>query len=363
MELQHAVTHPERLDAALKELQNIIAGVQGLLAYPLKPLVKIVVESGEWLTNNPLYDRLLEDVIGIMQTRVSNAEAGRILLERGFQKLRGEQTYDAIRLFGRAWQKLAVRECREELIAALLGCGMAYAVAGLPWAARASVLAVVNQAFSEFVEEGSITPLAVMCVQKMVWAELQLGRVPHVLQWMDVALATAQPLILRADRKKEFFDEREDQDRVFSILLLKADLPGLESMCFLPPVLENLGLNHSWMTLLYALGYEDLLRSEGVIPESEGSEAIQELFGQMTRHPAAQDLPDRPELLDGESITLRSYVLGCAVAVHADNSLLSLFLGEQILGSLEGLLATSLERRMFPHAEDFHICIAPSPEV
>jgi hypothetical protein len=363
MDLPYALGDPKRVDVILGELEVVITKAEGLVAYHLEPLVKIVKELGDWLTDNTQYDELLESVVDVMQRRVSEAEAGRILLERGSQKLRGGKPYDAIRLFGRAWQKLAVRECRGELIAALLGCGLAYESTGLLWAARASVLAAANQALSEFIEEGTIPPQALTCLRKLVWLELELGRVPCVLQWMAVASTVAQQLALTEDRKKSFVEEREAQDGIFGILFLKADLPALRALCFLPGLLEESGLYCSWMALLYALGYEDLLRSQSVIPESEGSDSVREFFGKWLGQPAADDLPNRPELLSGDRTTLRSRVLGCEVTVHADNSLASLFLGEQILGALEGLLATSLERRVFPHAQDFRISIDVSDAV
>jgi len=51
-------------------------------------------------------------------------------LARGIQKLRNGVPYDAISFYGRAQQKLAKHEYRAELIAALVGCGMAYESAG-----------------------------------------------------------------------------------------------------------------------------------------------------------------------------------------------------------------------------------------
>lgn len=363
MGVPRAMSDADQLDTALEELHAIVGKAEGLIEYGLETLVKIVREMGDWLPENDKYDALLESVVSVMQRRVSRGEAGRILLGRGFQKLRGGRPYDAIRLFGRAWQELAVREHREELIAALLGCGLAYESVGLLWAARANVLAAANQALSEFKDEGRVTSQALTCLQRLVWVEIELGRVACALQWMGLASAAAYHLGLTGDRAKSFEDERQAQDRVLAILFLKADPQALRDLEHLPAILESFGLEYSWMALLYALGYEDALREQGVIPEDEDTDAVRGFFAKWATQPAAADLPDRPGLLAEDATVLRSCVLGCEVTVHTDGSLRSLFLGEQILGALEGLLATSLERSVFPHSPDFRINVAATDKV
>ena len=96
------------------------------------------------------------------------------------------------------------------------------------------------------------------------------------------------------------------------------------------------------MALLYALGYEDRLRSEGYIPEDEDSDAVAESFGAWRDQPGLRNLPD-PEFLDKQSIELHSGVLGCDISVSAANTEPAIFLGEAALSGLEAFLATSLD--------------------
>lgn len=359
MDLQLAASNESSLDGVLQDLREIINASEGLVAYPIEPIGKIVRELGDFLTDNDRYDELFETIVSITERRVSNGEAGRALVARGFQKLGKGKTYDAITLFGRAQQKLAMHEYRGELVSALVGCGLAYESAGLLWAARANVLAAANQAFSEYWEHGKIIPQALTCLRKLIWLELQLGRVPYVLQWKEVASAVAGQLVLKGDLREAFVNESTAQDRVLAILLLKTDVWELKWLDFLPEILDTLGLDYSWMALLYALGYEDHLRTEGVIPESENPEAVRSLFGRWIDQPASKDLSERPELLRESRLTFRSFVLGCEVIVQVTNNLSSIYLGENILGALEALLATSLDRS-FPHASEFKINLEPS---
>jgi hypothetical protein len=363
MDLQEAHGDLKRYSAVLKTLKEILTEAEGLVAYPMETTVKIVREIGDYIGDNEAYDDLFESVVSLTEHRVSEGEAGRVLLERGHQKLRAGKRYDAIRLLGRAQQRLAMREYRNDLIEALLACGIAYKSAGLLWAARANVLAAANQAFSDYWEDGEISRHVLFSLHLLVWLELQLGRVPCVLGWVDLMSVVARQLALDEDDRKAFIEKRVSEDRVLGILLLKAGPGELESLGFLPDVLDELELHNSWMALLYALGHEDYLRAENVIPAGESQEDVRTFFSRWLRQPAADDLPAKPDLLCDDTVTLRSNVLGCEVFVESANNLESIHLSETVVGALEAFLATSLGAELMPYRSQLRISIAPSDAV
>jgi hypothetical protein len=242
IDLQLSFSDAAKLSAVLSELSKVLESAEGLVSYPIEPVTEIIRELGNVLTDNRQYDDLLERVVTITEARASRGEAGRVLLERGFQKLTGKKPYDAIVLFGRAQQLLALREYRDELIAALQGAGLAYESVGLLWAARANTLAAANQAVSEYVAEGTVTRELLMCLQKLVWLELQLGRVPASLQWIEAASVIAQHADLSDKGKKGYADQRWMQDGVLAILLLKADVSALKWLGWLPGLFDEYGL-------------------------------------------------------------------------------------------------------------------------
>ena len=360
IELPDAAEAPQRLDPILQELKGIMAATEGLTAYPVETIAKLIRELGEVLAESERYDELFETIVKVTERRASEGEAGRALMERGYQKLRKHKTYDAIRLLGRAQQKLAMREHREELVSALVGCGLAYESAGLLWAARANVIAAANQAFSEYWEQGKISYQVLLCLRKLIWLELQIGRLPFVLAWMELASIIAGQFVQREKQQEAFMRERMAQDQVLAILLLKTDVWELKWLDFLPEILDNLRLDYSWMALLYALGYEPYLRSEGAIPEGENQEAVLDLFRRWVEQPVAEDIPEQAELFRGSTVVLRSFVLGCEVVVEAVNNRPSVYLAEAILTALEALMATSLDARAFPHASELNIIVEPS---
>jgi len=357
MDLQEAAHDRVKVEPVFVELRNVVAASKGLISYRMQSVIDIVQDLGKFFTDSPSYDELLEDVISVAQKRGSESEAGELLLKRGFQMLESEKPYDAIRFFGRAQVKLVLRESRGELIAALAGSGQAYGTVGLLWAARAKMIAAANQALSEFSERGAVVPQALVCLRRLVWLELQLGRVSYAMRWLSVASTVASHLGLTEERKKLFIEERGDQDKVMGSLILKTPLEDLKQLGFLPDVFEKEGLIFSWMSLLYALGYEEKLVSEKAIPETLSERERLQFFLDWRDHPASEEMAGRPEYLLKERVLLRSWVIGCEIIVEADNNLHSICVGETILGTLEALLATSLVDDVFAHRQDFKITL------
>jgi hypothetical protein len=363
IDLSAAVDDTARRERALKDLRSVILAADGLPSFPLTSIVKIVTGLGAFLTASPAYDELFEAVTSVMAKRVSEGEAGRLLSQRGFQKLGNNEPYEAIRLFGRAQLRLGVREYREQFVTALVGCGLAYKRVGLFWAARANYLAAVNQALSDYWEDGTVLPSVMGCFLKLVWIELRLGRVPWLLQWAEAASSVAFNLASDESWNHEAAtNERSEQDRILGLLLLRASLADLRVFDFLPEVLDRLGLDYSRMALLYALGYESYLRQTGVIPDDESEDDVTEFFQQWLTHPASEGLPEQPEWLRDHRVQLRSIVLGCEIVADVDCSLSSLYLGEAIIAALESLLATSVELSagVIPYVPEFRIRIITS---
>lgn len=353
--LHEAEGSPAKLAIVFTELREIVAQSKGLVSYPMDAVIDIAEELGQHFTENPEFDALFETVVETAQARNSDGAAGRILLKRGFQMQGSNKPYEAIRFFGRAQAKLGLRELRGELVAALAGSGQAYSSVGLYWAARAKFLAAANQALSEFSEHGKILPQTLVCLKRLVWAELQLGRVPCILRWMTVTSMIGQQLSLDESKAKALSEELTHQDRVLGILVLKSKLEDLSRLGFLPFHLEHQGLLNSWMALVYALGYEDELKAQSVIPANETPDQVRTFFLQWLSQPAAEEMPARPEYYLDATSAHSSTVIGCKILVEGTNDYHSIFLAERILASLEALLATSLDRDVMAHCAEFKI--------
>jgi hypothetical protein len=363
MDLSESRHEPGRLKSILEEFRKVFVKGEGLVNFPVAPLIEILMELGKYLPDDPGFDELFESVLLLSQKRESRATSGRMLLTRGSQKLISGNRYEAIRLLGRAQQNLAMRECRGELIAALALCASAYESVGLLWAARSNMLLAASQAFNEYWQNGTITIQAFACLKRLVWLELQLGRIPITLAWIETSTVIAQALGLDEEAQEKFIKERETQDLVLGILLLKTALKDLQRLEFLPAVLEKLGFHHSFIASLYALGYEDYLRSEGWIPQEEDEASVRKFFNDWTAQPASHDLPEIPEFLAEDKVELRSQVLDCNVVAEVSNNNRSLLIAESILAAFEAFLATSLDSHLFPHQPNIRFQIISSDTI
>ncbi|HSH83041.1 MAG TPA: hypothetical protein VLA19_31295 [Herpetosiphonaceae bacterium] len=351
----------ETLDNLLLRLRDVLDASEGLVQVSVDSLVQIIQVLGDVLTSNANYDTLFEAALSLAERRASQGHAGILLLRRGYQQIDAGEFYPAIRSLGRSQGKLGLEEYHDAWVDALLGCARAYEAVGLFWAARANVLVATNQVLAEFWQDGTLSRRTITCVQALAWLELRLGRVPVVLQWIAFAVRLASELPLDGDQHERLNEEFAALDLSLGHVLLHADLSQLLSMTALPAALQRLGLLHARAALLYALGHEELLRSEGYLPPDESQEDVLAFFASWSEQPFAIDLPAGPDLLlDGE-VSLHSRVLGCHVTAVAVNEQDTVLLAEAILGALEALLATSIDRpHVMPHRPAMTINVRPS---
>lgn len=348
------------LERVFKEFQEVILASEGLVNFPIDSSIKVLMELGENLADDPNFDELFEVLLAVSQERESKARSGSMLLKRGRQKFRNGKFYEAIRLLGRAQQDLALHECRRELVAALALCSGAYEAAGLLWAARAGMIAAASLALTEFWKKGKVDIQALACLQRLIWIEMQLGRIPTILSWITTASVIATTLMSDDELREEFLKERQSQDLVLGILLLKTKFHDLKYLDFVPEILKRLDLSSSYVAFLYALGYEDTLRDEEWIPQENSELDVYEFFSSWITHPDSQDLPEAAEFLASSEVEMSSQVLGCSIVAKVPNNNTSLFIAESVFAALEAFLATSLDANIFPHQSSFQLEFVPS---
>ncbi|PLY04404.1 MAG: hypothetical protein C0622_03040 [Desulfuromonas sp.] len=352
----------DALDSVWSELSQIVDEAARLGAYPLERLSKIITEFGGHF-DSPAFDSLYEKLVDAVLLLRSEGEAGQAYTQRGVQKLQQKKPYEAIQWLGRAEELLIKEEFRGELVRALIAGSYAYERVGLLWAARNKALAAVERTLAVFQEKGGMIRPALRTLQRLVWIELQLGRIPHVLSAMDLASLIASHLKLSEDQKETYREELHTQEMVLGIHFLNLPFEALPSVARLPDALDRLGLVNARMALLFALGHEQALRNEGWIPASEDANAVQTFFEQWHDQPAAKDLPSQPVLVDGATSLLKSTILGAEFVFETPNNAISFGVTESVLGALEAFLATSDETDVLPHRECMILTISASSEL
>jgi hypothetical protein len=221
------------------------------------------------------------------------------------------------------------------------------------------MLLAASQALKEFWTEGTVTRQAYSCLCGLAWIEMQLGRIPCILSFIESLGLYGHAVRLDVAEREIMTEEWAHIDFVLGVLLLKTDFFDLKYTIRLPAVLKRLRLDFAWSALLYLLGHEDRLRTDHVFSDVETAEDIQAGFTAALKKVDDGDLAAAPQFLNGRKLELHSCVLGSEVVVELPNENRPLFLAEAILVALESFLATSLDADLLPYTPKFRVKIIP----
>ena len=349
----------EPIDEILGKLESLVRSGEGLVGYPLEPLAKVLTEFSHHLEETPAYSQLFETIVEVISRRDGEISAARMLLKRGAQQLEADRPYRAIQSLGRALKRLYKHETRQESVHALYLCGCAYERIDLLWAARGTLLSAASLATDELWRYDQVTPLQAACFKRLKWLELQLGRLPQTLEWHRTDIAVRQALIDKGYDGNVIFKGNREYDLTLGALLLKTNFNELKWLSNLPDILEGLGLIGASTTLLYTLGYEEKIESEGFKNAFE-NEGLDTVFLKWRNHPDLSEMPDRLSLNNGIKVTLKSVILGCEIKVESTNESPCVELAETVLASIESLLSTSVVEKMVAQESKFIISIKKS---
>lgn len=328
------------LEPHLTAMRKVFGEVRRQIEFPIEPIIRTVRELADIAGDSPGYDELLDAVIEIERERNGDRAAGEVQLQRGLQKLRREKSYEAIEDLARAQLLLAQEDSRDEFIAALCGTGLAYESAGLLYAARGNLVSALDRCLYSWFKRGSVDHRALPILKKLVWLELQLGRVPYVFAWMNWLGAMRVALSLNEEDSKELDKELQTVDRVLGILMLRTSHTDWASLTRLPDVLAELGLEMSRAAALFMLGHEDKVRNEYGAEDDE----LNQFANQWLSAPAGEDLPKHSSWHFGTT-TMNTVILGCQVDIVARGGITSGLLGESIIGFLEAFYSTAIRNK------------------
>lgn len=334
------------------DLEAIAQESKQLGQFPFESLSSMVHEMSE-MFDSPGFDSLYEVVVDIERQRISEGEAGESFKTRGLQKLKNGKPYEAIRWIGRAEELFVKEEYQRELILTLAAGSYAYQNAGLLWAARNKLLVAIERAFHMLSTEGELPLIAYRLLRRLTWLELQLGRVPQILQSFVWTGYCANLVKFEKD------DEADDRDHeettfmhaVFGMHFLNVTFNRLSALEQLPDALQRLGLDIPRTAVLYALGHEKRVNEEAFPKDPKSPAELRDFFEKWQSQPAAQEMPTEPTLNEGPRTTLRSIILGAEFVIDCPNDPTSVGVAESLLGAMEAFLSTSDEEDLLPHAE------------
>ena len=340
MELQEKISADQDVGRTLNDLKEVVTESRDLVGFPFRGLILVLTEISAFLENYSEYSALFNTIIRVVEERDGEISVARLLLDRGNKQLSLDLPYKAIQTLGLAIRKLYKQESRDDVVRCLYLCSLAYEKVGLLWAARGVLLSAASLATSELWVYGEINTMQALCYRRLKWLELKLGRVPQALEWHQLDYAMRNALLEKGFENEKLFEQINTFDLALGIVLLKADPRGSIKIQYLPDVLAGLGLEHSKVALIYALGCEDKMPKDFIeaVPHSE----MDDFFAEWANHPSFKYLSINPNHYEEENIELSSKILGCEIKVLVENQQPCLEIGESILAAIESFLSTSI---------------------
>lgn len=319
--------------------------------FPFEALSSMIHALSE-MHDSPEFDSLYEVIVDIERQRISDGEAGESFKARGLQKLKNGKPYEAIRWIGRAEAMFVKEEYQRELILTLAAGSYAYQEAGLLWAARNKLLISIERAFNMLRTEGELPRIAYRLLRRLTWIELEMGRVPQILQSLVWTRYCAN-LVKFEDNEGDdsSHEETMSMHAILGMHFLNVPFNRLSALEQLPDALQRLGLDIPRTAVLYSLGHEKRVNEEDFPNESKSPIELREFFEKWQDQSARQDITTEPVLNEGTRTTLRSIILGAEFIIDCPNDPSSVGVAESLLGALEAFLSTSDEKDLLPHTE------------
>lgn len=339
MDLVDAAGKPELLTKVLVNLKAVLLEADGHLDYPADTVVQIIEEMAELAQGNDAFDELFEVAVELRAKRAGRGKEGEMRLKQGLRKLKSGKPYAAIQQCATAQSLLAQNENKSDFVHALLATGLAYEAAGLLWASRANLVYALSSSMYEYLKEGKVDKSTFYILRKLVWVEMQLGRAPCVLSWLNWLKLISGTIGLSEEAVAEFGEEFTLMDRVFGILILRTKFSDWQVLAGLPAFLEHESLGVSSIAALFCLGDIETLRSE----IGDEVDQMTNLAQKWVKQSAGADLPAVAEWHNEANVSMRTVLLGCEIEFVVENNTQIILLAEALLGFLEGFLATTIE--------------------
>jgi len=303
-----------------------------------------------FLKNSSNYNELFENFIDLLEEQKKNITSSQLLINRGDDYLEKE-VYTSIKYYSRALSKLYQEESKIDLIKTLMKLGVAFERIGLMWSARSYYLRAFTDSFYLYFDEGTAISGIFLTMRSLKRLELRLGRISYSLEMNEFELQGLDLYPYKINEEEEL-ENYSYYDGLLAIYLLNLSLDKVNKMNNLPDYLSDIGLNVSAAAMKYKLGYYDQAYVEILGTHKDVDEFMKNLINQ----PASKDFQKNVNIDDfSETITLRTRIMGCNVAIKSGRRRIEQEFGATLLAMLENIFATSVVDRIIPMLGSFSI--------
>lgn len=347
---------PEELSQLWPQFSEVVVQAKGLGEFSANRLTQLIEVFGSVAGDDESYAQLVDDISVFVSERTGEAQGALVLLKRA-QQLGFKDSFEMIRLLGKASRQLTKREYIESLIEALQLLALAYSHAGLFWAARATCVFGIASILIETGDDAIPSPSILATLVLFANIALEIRHIPDAFAAVELIRHFEERTQLEESYKDHLVKDLQNFELNLGSRILNFTSSELQKTTQLPDVLRSLGLHLSRIALLYTLGYELKLREEGTITEDETSEQLVRVFTTLASQVTSKDLI-LPVIFNGtEKQSFKSILLGMQLVVFHDCTEASILAAETVIGAIEAFFATILNLRVLAHAEIFTIRI------
>ena len=325
----------ESLTSGLREIADILESARDHLDYPFDSMARIVEELVNMIGGEKELDEPLERIIEMQEKRGGDVQGGRARLRRAQVCLKAGRYREVIAHAGKAQFLLGRGGADEDFLRSVLATACAYEAMGMLWAARANYAFALHWIGRTSDTTGELPSSLYLPLARLIWLEIQLGRVPQALCWLEFHRRMLNVVDLTEKQIERLVEENALMDAVLAIVVLRTPWSDLSKLDRAPSLLGGFGLDMCRLAAMFLLGYEKAVRFETGIEEPD------EFFANLLGQPAARDVAECADWGVRWPFSLRTILFGCQIEVLAGEGLPSLLLGETLLAFVESFLATS----------------------
>lgn len=332
--LLEAVKEQNEINNLLTDLKNAMVEANHHLDISFESHYTIISSIGEFISNNPLYEDIVDQLAEIQIERKHELDAADIHYSRGMQNLYKENYESAIKHLGQCIVAYQKEQTRTNLIQASGMLAVAYSNLDLLHSAKVFFVKAISLLVHQMNVDGIASHLLVSVIYEICCLDIRLGQLNDFLFWLN-----------QMDKVVRLFPQYNDEtyaknrmwlDSMLASVLIntKPDTPNLE---YLPKILGRVGLSVSNDTLLYRLGYEDKVSEDFrniVMSTEKWDEKLQEKTSEI---PSLQSL----SVADKKQTILNTKIKGCQISFSFRSTEWNLCYAEMCLAFIESFLATA----------------------
>lgn len=335
-----------KFDDTWSKLADITNRATKLAEFPTDMIDSVVSALSDSVPDSSIFDALVEQIADLMAERSRELSAAEFCLKHGERKLERNRPIDAIRLLGRAAIYFAKKESEEKHARTLYCLSVAYHNAGLEWAAYSSGLASLAKS-AALSRQGNDVRVEIQEVLRLLSAiGLSVGAFTDCVATQQIHSVIASTF--GQNGANACAESASEIDQLLACWLAVLPSDQVTRLERVPDILATMGLDGARTTLLYRLGYLDLLQSNECFLKDVAEDEARDIIASMASQPAARLFRTKLVMLDRAFTGVGSVVMGVAVDIEPENSREGFIQAQTYAASIESLAATLLNTRVHP---------------